>query len=1026
MGRVRSSSWSLAAYATRCLSFLLAVIVPISCLETENQFGFVSINNHINTTVVADCEALQEALRSEVEDNLIVVIAYIRCDPTVWDQSVVVYGNKTVTGPGHGVIVGAVDWGSGDGVVVVGNGSSLTFQDIIILQDYLGANALLNLQFLSAGTESNAFLKGVAVGVGVCPQPVGIYDKDLRDLERPGHIPGEQEAARLDVTGLFVRDVAFSPYGDSTWQQCNVIWRCGVMSALEPKFLKDFNDELVSPVCGDPLADGVSPLGVGLRRRRVEKVESEEDKAAIGISLSVLGLFLVIVVVGALMLFRHRGKKRRRKADEIQRKIKGPQHNCLQPMDGPGDVLAPRELCSPHLGSTSTGNFPNVFKMDLADVELGKRLKRGKSGSVYKCSYQGVPVAVKVVDHRGEGLQEDTGEPLEAELCKQMLHGNVVATYLYKTVRFDSLFSSTHTTWNRGSASIMETRSGQLTESGSNVEGCLSVNMDPKGYRTFIVMEYCNGGSLLKGINSGAFFTQETGPLAMRALLTALDIARGVGFLHDMCIVHGDLRPESCLVKSEASNKKGFVCKVGDFKLSRYVADALPLKATAVGCTAYAAPELLRSGTLTKAADVYAMGMILWRLLSDIPAYKSMKEEEVVEFVLRGQRPEIPAHFSKGYRELVEACWHQDRARRPEFHQIVDRLQALVSAAAATSGESSARPDGPGSPGAVVTQQTWELLTESLSGNRIYTPVFPSGDGSTSSKNPDPDGQPAKVEGGVKDSAPHGGEVVDLAPKRRGEVAAGEASEAGGSKEREQEPSQSDSTASDSSASPRRRVCDSVADMPGSRATHFQEVDEAVGESERPSDSDRGSSYGRSFLSSFLAGRGGYSSPRGRSSPPRHAGVSRFEHRAPRRDNDRGPGPASPSRPTTRGRFQVSIATATSAQHADRMGRAACSGESGVEGEGEVHGLQQCAPPESGSEEEGGEGERRGSGESQRTSSGALPAHLPVPPETFGVSSKEVAAPGILLEVEEPMSVSADGWVPSRIPRNPRRAPSPL
>lgn len=60
-------------------------------------------------------------------------------------------------------------------------------------------------------------------------------------------------------------------------------------------------------------------------------------------------------------------------------------------------------------------------------------------------------------------------------------------------------------------------------------------------YETWIVMEYCDQGSLQGAIQRGAFFddAEKTRPRMVDILLTALDIAKGMEHLHSMSIVHG-------------------------------------------------------------------------------------------------------------------------------------------------------------------------------------------------------------------------------------------------------------------------------------------------------------------------------------------------------------------------------------------------------------------------------------------------------------------------------------------------------
>lgn len=48
-------------------------------------------------------------------------------------------------------------------------------------------------------------------------------------------------------------------------------------------------------------------------------------------------------------------------------------------------------------------------------------------------------------------------------------------------------------------------------------------------------------------------------------LLSALDVANAMNYLHSLGITHGDLKADNVLLKSASTDRRGFFCKVSDF-----------------------------------------------------------------------------------------------------------------------------------------------------------------------------------------------------------------------------------------------------------------------------------------------------------------------------------------------------------------------------------------------------------------------------------------------------------------------------
>ncbi|KAG2499269.1 hypothetical protein HYH03_002847 [Edaphochlamys debaryana] len=208
----------------------------------------------------------------------------------------------------------------------------------------------------------------------------------------------------------------------------------------------------------------------------------------------------------------------------------------------------------------------------------------------------------------------------------------------------------------------------------------------------WLVMELCDGGSLAAAAARGEFRKRGGGLDTTGVLAVVRDICRGMAYLHERGIVHGDLKAENVLLcgreqpnpaptpatggteagssaasvaaasgsqAASASDLYGtpnggaagldgfrYAAKVGDFTLSRPLAQGATHHTTAAqGSVSHVAPEVLMRGEMRPAADVYAFGVLLWELCSGRRAYAGMSPGEVVQAVaLRGLRPaDMPA-----------------------------------------------------------------------------------------------------------------------------------------------------------------------------------------------------------------------------------------------------------------------------------------------------------------------------------------------------------------------------------------------
>ncbi|KAF9969651.1 hypothetical protein BGZ73_007923 [Actinomortierella ambigua] len=147
-----------------------------------------------------------------------------------------------------------------------------------------------------------------------------------------------------------------------------------------------------------------------------------------------------------------------------------------------------------------------------------------------------------------------------------------------------------------------------------------------------------------------------------------LDIACGLEYLHHNNIIHRDIKSDNILVTA------GMVAKLCDFGLALNTAALDGYEITWGGTRWWMAPELFDSTrSWSKKSDIFALGVVMWQIASNCirPYYSWCAENTVIEKVRQGLREEISTGISADYGTLIEQCWHQDPAKRPDASEVV-------------------------------------------------------------------------------------------------------------------------------------------------------------------------------------------------------------------------------------------------------------------------------------------------------------------------------------------------------------------
>jgi transcriptional regulator with GAF, ATPase, and Fis domain len=158
-------------------------------------------------------------------------------------------------------------------------------------------------------------------------------------------------------------------------------------------------------------------------------------------------------------------------------------------------------------------------------------------------------------------------------------------------------------------------------------------------------------------------------PLAEQVQLFARVLAV-LGQLHRRAVLHGDLHPGNVIV--DAGGQPHLI----DFGLASHGSHVLQ----ASGTPAYMAPELLRGGSASMSADLYAIGASFWAALTGQPPLAALGERMLGE-KLRGQLPDLAGHEGAARAVLEALLWAlapDPRQRAPSADELCARLERAL------------------------------------------------------------------------------------------------------------------------------------------------------------------------------------------------------------------------------------------------------------------------------------------------------------------------------------------------------------
>jgi tRNA A-37 threonylcarbamoyl transferase component Bud32 len=183
----------------------------------------------------------------------------------------------------------------------------------------------------------------------------------------------------------------------------------------------------------------------------------------------------------------------------------------------------------------------------------------------------------------------------------------------------------------------------------------------------FLAMEYIEGQSLDAVI-------REEGPLApQRAVRIARQIALSLAEAHEKGIVHRDVKPHNIML-TRVDDGEDFV-KVLDFGVAKLVSIDSTLTSTGstFGTPEYMSPEQVQSKDIDHRSDLYALGVILFEMLSGAPPFSGKSAVTVAIHHIRKRPPALraPGGLPRPLASLVRRLLSKKTSDRPESARVV-------------------------------------------------------------------------------------------------------------------------------------------------------------------------------------------------------------------------------------------------------------------------------------------------------------------------------------------------------------------
>ncbi|XP_042026691.1 serine/threonine-protein kinase STY13-like [Salvia splendens] len=287
------------------------------------------------------------------------------------------------------------------------------------------------------------------------------------------------------------------------------------------------------------------------------------------------------------------------------------------------------------------------WEIDPTKLELVKLIAQGSYGTIYRATYDGQDVAVKLLD-----WEDGTRTAAEAAEIR-------------------SLFKKEVSVWhnlNHPNITNFVGASMGLPQLKIPVKDSSDRYTNVPPLSCCVVVEYLPGGTL-----KNYLFQNRIKKLPFKVVIQlALDLAKGLSYLHAQKIAHRDVKVENMLFDSEGK------LKIADFGVARVEASNPCEMTGTTGTLGYMAPEVLEGKPYNRKCDVYSFGVCVWQIYCcDLP-YPDISFADMTSAVVnQNLRPDIPRCCPSSLASIMKRCWDANPNKRPEMDEVVRLLESI-------------------------------------------------------------------------------------------------------------------------------------------------------------------------------------------------------------------------------------------------------------------------------------------------------------------------------------------------------------